>query len=197
MNDQDKTEDEFTILRRRVVDLKASGTEHQRTEKMLQESEKGIGSMEGTSSYLLRSLAAIPVPAFIALIATLAILDIRVMFEPSLLPLLDTVFVSVIAIIVAYLSAKSYLRTGSLSLLLLGSGVLAFGAGNYVVGWLLGAPGGAEVGATIHSTGALFGSVFHLVSAVLILAAVSPFADKVLQLKNNLKLPNRFLLQRF
>ena len=115
MNDQDKTEDEFTILRRRVVDLKASGTEHQRTEKMLQESEKGIGSMERISSYLLRSLAAIPVPAFIALIATLAILDIRVMFEPSLLPLLDTVFVSVIAIIVAYLSAKSYLRTGSLS----------------------------------------------------------------------------------
>ncbi len=32
MNDQDKTEDEFTILRRRVVDLKASGTEHQQQE---------------------------------------------------------------------------------------------------------------------------------------------------------------------
>jgi len=174
MGDQDKTEDEFTILRRRVADSKASGTEHQRTEKMLQESEKGIGSMERTSSYLPRSLAAMPVPAFIVLIATLAILDIRVMFEPSLLPLLDTVFVSVIAIIVAYLSAKSYLTTGSLSLLLLGSGVLAFGAGNYVVGWLLGAPGGAEVGATIHSTGALFGSVFHLVSAASILAAVTP-----------------------
>jgi hypothetical protein len=32
MNDQDKTEDEFTILRRRVAGLKASGTEHQQQE---------------------------------------------------------------------------------------------------------------------------------------------------------------------
>jgi len=175
MNDQDKTKDEFIILRQRVAGLKASGTEHQRTEKIPQESEKekGIAKMKRTSPYLLRRLAAIPVPAFIALIVTLAILDIRVMFEPSLLPLLDTVFVSIIAIIVVYLSAKSYLTTGSLSLLLLGSGVLAFGTGNYVAGWLLGAPGGAEVGATIHSTGALFGSVFHLVSAASILAAVT------------------------
>ena len=179
MNDQYKTKDEPmnepAILRQRVPDLKASEGDHKQPEKMLPESEKGIRRTGRGSADLLRYLALVPVPPFIALIAMLTILDIRVIFEPSgLLPVLNTVFVSVIALLVAYLSAKSYLATGSLNLLLLGCGVLAFGCGNQVAGWLLGAPGGADLFVTIDNTGALFGSVFHLVGAASTLAAVTP-----------------------
>ena len=164
MNDQNNTKDELmnesTILHQRVADLKTS--------------ETGPKGAEKTSSYLLKRLAAILVPGFIALIVTLAILDIRVVLEPPLLlPILNTVFLSVIAYVVAYLSVKSYLTTGSLSLLLLGGGVLVFGSGNQVAGWLRDALGGANAVMTIHNTGALFGSAFHLLGAVSILAAVT------------------------
>jgi len=65
------------------------------------------------------------------------------------------VFVSVIAFGVTCLSARSYLTTGSLTLLLLGGGVLAFGAGNLVASSLIGPPGGRNVTVTMHNAGAL------------------------------------------
>ena len=178
MNDQDKTKDEVmnepAISREPVPDLKASEADDNQPENLLPESEKGIRRTGRATSHLPRRLAAIPVPAFIALIAILVMLDMRVIFEPPLLlPVLNTVLISVIAILVAYLSARSYLKTGSLNLLLLGSGVLAFGSANQVAGWLLGAPGGANISLTIDNTGVLFASVFHLVGAASTWAAVA------------------------
>ena len=173
MNDQHKTNDESMsgsgILRQRVPDLKASEDDHKQLDR-----EEGVRRTGRGSADLPRRLAPIPVPAFIALIAILAVLDIRVMVEPYvLLPVLNTVFISVMAFLVAYLSARSYVATGSLNLLLLGSGVLAFGSANQVAGWLLGAPGGADAFMTIANTGALFASVLHLVSAASTSAALT------------------------
>jgi len=126
------------------------------------------------TKHLFKRLGAIAVPAFIAIIATLAILDIRAVFEPRLLLfILNTVFLSVTAFVVAYISARSYLAGGSLNLLLLSCGVLAFGAANPVAGWLIGPPGGPNVAVTIHNVGALLGSVFHAAGAILTSAGVT------------------------
>jgi len=124
---------------------------------------------------LSKHLGAIGVFAIIGIIATLAALDIRVVFEPPLLlAILNTVLISFIFSIVAYISAKSYLAGGSISILTLGCGVLAFGIANLVAGCLVGSPGGPGVSVTIHNTGALFGAVFHLVSAALISMGLTP-----------------------
>jgi PAS domain S-box-containing protein len=117
---------------------------------------------------LLHFIAQGIIPVFIVIIAVLAILDIRVVSEPPLLLfILNTLFISVVSFVVAYISARNYLARGSLSFLLLGCGVLAFGSGNLVAGWLIGPPGGPNAAVTIHNIEALFGSVFHVVSAAL------------------------------
>ncbi|MFB0526822.1 MAG: PAS domain S-box protein [bacterium] len=127
---------------------------------------------------LFRRLGAIAIPVLIVAIAILAILDIRVVFEPPLLlPLLNTVFISIVSFAVAYISARCYLSTGLPNILLLGCGVLGFGTGNLVSGWLITFPGAPNINVTIHNTGALFGSLFHAVSAMLPLPEIT--AEKV------------------
>jgi len=87
------------------------------------------------TEYLLERLGAIAVPGFIAIIATLAILDIRAVFEPrSLLFILNAVFISIIPFVVAYIAARSYLTSGSPGSLFLGCGVLAFGSAGLLAG---------------------------------------------------------------
>ncbi|MCK4721884.1 MAG: hypothetical protein KAT75_01210, partial [Dehalococcoidia bacterium] len=179
MNDQDKAKNkvvsESAISDQKAADLEASETDDNQQEKLPPASEKGIQKRERAASRLVRRFALTAVPAFIALIAILAILDIRLVFEPSLLlPVLNTVFISIMAFLVAYLSARGYLKTGSLNLLFVGTGVLAFGSTNQVAGWLLGAPGGIDAFITVGSTGLLFGSVFYLVGAASTLTAVTP-----------------------
>ena len=179
MNDQDKAKNkvvsEPAISDQKAADLEASETDDNQQEKLSPASEKGIQKRERAASRLVRGFALTAVPAFIALIAILVILDIRLVFEPSLLlPVLNTVFISIMAFLVAYLSARGYLKTGSLNLLLVGTGVLAFGSANQVAGWLLGAPGGIDAFLTVGSTGLLFGSVFHLAGAASTLTAVTP-----------------------
>ena len=70
------------------------------------------------------------IAAIIVIIAVLAILDIRTVFEPPLLLfILNTLFISIMSFVVASISARNYLKRGSLSFLLLGCGVLAVGSG--------------------------------------------------------------------
>jgi PAS domain S-box-containing protein len=117
---------------------------------------------------LYKYLAAIPIPAFIVLIVALTPFDNRVVFEPPwLLPILNTVFIFAIYFAVAYISAKSYLASGSLSIFLLGCGMLVFGSAALLGGWLIAAPGGINVNVTLVNIGALLGSIFHLMGAML------------------------------
>ncbi|MGA9349193.1 MAG: hypothetical protein WBW48_10370, partial [Anaerolineae bacterium] len=95
------------------------------------------------TKHLFRRAGAIAVPAFIVIIATLAVLDIRVVFEPPLLlPILNTVFLSAIPLAVAYIAARTYLVNDSLGFLLLGCGMLVWGSGGLIAGWLITPPGG-------------------------------------------------------
>jgi PAS domain S-box-containing protein len=133
----------------------------------------------GSGSHVFRRLGVISLFVFVALIAILVRLDLRAVFEPPLLlPVLATVFLSVIPVVVAYFSARGYVSSGSRNLLLLGCGMLAFGSGSLLAGWLIAAPGGPNIAETIHNIGALVGAVFYVTGAILTSAGILPDAGK-------------------
>ena len=120
------------------------------------------------TSHFLGRLGPVVIAGFIVIIATLALLDIRAVFEPPLLLfILNTLFLSIVAFIVAYMSATSYLAGGSVNLLFLGCGVLVLGATSPIAGWLIHPPGGPNVAVTIYNIGALVASAFHFVGVAL------------------------------
>ena len=115
-------------------------------------------------------IGAVPLPVFIGLVAIFDIilpppaqLGSGLRFEPAYLnAILYTLFVSLTSFLVAYISLKSYLQTGSIVLLLLGSASLALGSTSILGTWLANLPGELNAGITIVNTGALCASIFHL-----------------------------------
>ncbi len=108
------------------------------------------------------------VVASVSCIIVLFIADISVIFEPPyLLPVTNTIFTAIIPIIVAFFAARTYLKSGSLSVFLMGCGMLSFGISAALAGWLRPAQNGANINVTIYNTGALVGSLFHISGAVL------------------------------
>jgi hypothetical protein len=80
------------------------------------------------SSRSVKILGLIPIPAIIIVMTMLYMLNINTVFDPPfLLTILNTAFISVSSFVVSYISTKSYLKTGSLSLSLLRSGALVLG----------------------------------------------------------------------
>ena len=67
----------------------------------------------------------------------------------------------------AFFAARTYLRTGSLSVLLMGCGMLGFGLCAGSAGWLREIQGGANFNVTIYNTGALLGSLCHVTGAAI------------------------------
>src|SRR5207253_3971713 len=95
-------------------------------------------------------------------------------FNPLLVfATLQTLFLFGTSVVVAYISLKSYLSGGSRTILLLGSGTLAWGFASMVAAWLLGPPGGPNIGVTISNSGALFASLFYIASAATTIRASS------------------------
>ena len=122
-------------------------------------------------------LSFLPIPALIAIIAALySIVKPSLFFEPAwLLPITNTVFVTVVFFIVAYIAMRNYRATGRIQILLLGCGVLAFGIGGIVAGLARSVPGaGANLNVTIYNTSALIGAIFHFIAAWILLAGISP-----------------------
>ena len=126
-----------------------------------------------------RHLSFIPIPALIAILAVLYLtIKPSLFFEPAwLLPVTNTVFVTLVCFIVAYIAMRNYKATGRIQVLLLGSGVLAFGIGGVVAGLVRSVPGaGANLNVTIYNTGAFLGALLHFIAALLLLAGISPEA---------------------
>ena len=110
----------------------------------------------------------LPIPALAAAIGLVRFAFAPgLVFEPSwLLPLLNTLFVTLVCFAVAYLAARNYRATGRLQVLLLGAGVLVFGTGGAVAGFLRHLPGsGANLNVTTYNTAALLGGVCHFAAA--------------------------------
>ena len=74
----------------------------------------------------------------------------KYVFEPPwLLFALNTVFITGLCLLIAWLCFRSFLRGGFLNVLLLGCGVLAFGLSSFVAGWLIRPPYGLNDTVTI------------------------------------------------
>lgn len=87
----------------------------------------------------------------------------ELIFDPPLLVImLTTVFVSGMAFAVTYVSARTYMTTGSLKLLL-GTGMLALATGCLGV-WLRRFPSGVNLLVTTHNIGMLLGSALCFAS---------------------------------
>ena len=106
--------------------------------------------------------------ASVLIIIALFVLDLNVIYEPPLLlPFTNTIFTAIIPIIVAVFAARTYLKSGSLSVLLMGCGMLSFGVSAALAGWLRPVQHGANINVTVYNTGALAGALFHIAGAAL------------------------------
>jgi hypothetical protein len=106
--------------------------------------------------------------AYILFIAYLAVVDVNVVFEPPLLlPITNTLFTAIIPLVVALVAARVFLKSGSFSIFLMGCGMLSFGISAAFAGWLIRAQDGTNINVTIYNSGALLGSLFHIVGAAL------------------------------
>lgn len=98
------------------------------------------------------------------LFLALDILDIHEDYRLYLpIPLLNTVFLFVIAVFVAYFSAKNYVVTGAPILLGLGCASLFLGLGRLFKCWMTGLD--VHINITIDESATLLASIIHLVAA--------------------------------
>ncbi|MGO9118407.1 MAG: PAS domain S-box protein [Desulfomonilaceae bacterium] len=113
-------------------------------------------------------LALLLVPAYVVVIGVLDTLEIKAVFEPPLLLLvLNTLFLGIVPVAVAYIAARVYLMTGSSSIFLTGCGMLTFGLCTIPAGGLVEMTGGPNLTVTIHNTGALVGGFFLAMGSIL------------------------------
>jgi hypothetical protein len=110
----------------------------------------------------------------------LNVLDINENYRLHLpVAVLNTVFISTIAILVASIAAVNYIANGSSVLLGLGCGVLAFGVSSLLKGWLIDRD--LYLLITVHDYSALIASAMHLVGAALAMVRSRPTASKLTQ----------------
>jgi len=123
---------------------------------------------------LLKRLGAVFILAYVFVIAILAASGVRtIVGTPFIVFALNAILVPIASFTVAYLSAKSFLSDGSLPLLYLGSGVLAFGLVSLVSSWTVYFPGEMNVSVTVYCVGAFVASILHLVSGFQALSGIN------------------------
>ena len=118
----------------------------------------------------LTRLGIIPVVAIAISIAIIVIFNIaeHVFNPPYLQFILQVFFVFGSSIAIAVISARAYLGSGSLNVLLLGSAVLISGLASTIASWTVSLS--ANEAATIGNVGILFSSFVILLSAIITLA---------------------------
>ena len=118
----------------------------------------------------------LPLPLFIGLIAALNFtIDPAVYYDPGwLIPVTNTLFVTLIYLTVAYVAMRSFTATGQIQILLLGCGTLIFGLEAVCAGFARGLPAGANLNVTIYNAGALITTFFFSVATMMVLAGLSP-----------------------
>jgi len=122
-----------------------------------------------------RLLGFLPIPLLAGIIAMLYfVVDPSAYYDPGwLIPVTNTLFVGLICFGVAFISMRNFRATGRMQILLLGCGVLIFGLGGVIAGFVRGLPDGANLNVTIYNTGALVGALFHFVAAIILLTGIS------------------------
>jgi PAS domain S-box-containing protein len=109
--------------------------------------------------------AWLPIPIFILLIGTLWLADMKIVIEPPyLLPLFNFIFSTAVAFFVSYLAVISFSRNASVTVLMLGSGMLFFGTVSFIAAIAI-QLGHINIGVTVYNTGVLFSGMCHLLAA--------------------------------
>ncbi len=124
-------------------------------------------------------LTALPIPFLMVLIVIIHFtVDASVSFDPEWLILTgNTVFITVLCVVVAVIAVRNYLATGRVLMMLLGCGVLVFGVGALLAAAARNLADGANLNVTIYNTAALIAALLHFVAAFLIVAGISPDTD--------------------
>jgi PAS domain S-box-containing protein len=111
-----------------------------------------------------------PIAALLLAIIGLWISDPPLSFESNLLILvLNFLFSTLVSLYVAYLIGRSFLVRGSLGLLLLGCGIVSWGAAGIVANVV--SQGDPSLDVTIHNGGVWLSALFHLVGAIFLLSS--------------------------
>jgi PAS domain S-box-containing protein len=139
--------------------------------RVMQNPEKAlidaIHSRNGSCLSLRDLCAFMSIPLFLALFVLLATDGPRGAFESFFLLLaLNTLFLSLIPLIVAYVSLRAYLASGHVSLIMLGNGTLTLGFGSLLAGLSPFLGGLPNTIVTVHNMAALGSGLFHLLGAV-------------------------------
>ena len=93
-------------------------------------------------------------------------LDMSESFEPKyLLAVLNTVFIGAANLLVFFLCARTYLKTGFISAGLMAAATLIMGLGSIFSGWMRYIAGGMNIYSTVFNINALVASVLHLTAA--------------------------------
>lgn len=122
----------------------------------------------------MNRLAWVPIPLFLTAIVALKAAGVRTVYEfPFLLLTMNLLFSTLIALFIAYLISRSFLMRGTPGLLLLGCGVLFWGASGFsgASAGLLAGPGSnfANATATIHNICIWLSALCQLSGAILLM----------------------------
>ena len=122
-------------------------------------------------------LSLLLIPSYLAVIAVLYLIGGTATFtDPITLLVLNTVFIGLIPLYVAYISFVSFRRSGPVSVLMIGAGMLFFGLGSIATGLVGFLPNSTNLVVTIFNLCACAGAVLQLAGALtaLIGAVVQP-----------------------
>ncbi len=131
------------------------------------------------SSLLRDALAAVPLPIIFILFVLIGSLDIRNVFDPpGLLAAMNTLFLSILPLVVFYVASKGYLQSGSLTMIMLGSATFTLGLGALLAGWVFSLEaGGPNANVTVFNLSALLSAIFHLLGALFAITGINPKKD--------------------
>jgi PAS domain S-box-containing protein len=120
--------------------------------------------LKHSASGLVR-FAWLPIPIFLVLIGFFRLVELKIVLEPPyLLPLFNFIFSTAVAFFVAYLAVISFSRNASVTVLMLGSGMLFFGTVSFIAAIAI-QLGHINIGVTVYNTGVLFSGMCHLLAA--------------------------------
>jgi len=143
--------------------------------------DRGLESkLQGTRHTMNKKYwGLLSLPLFIGLIAALYLtIDPVMYYDPGwLIPVTNTLFVTLIYLTVAYLAMRSFVATGQIQIFLLACGTLIFGLAAACAGFARGLSAGANLNVTIYNTGALLTALFFSVAAMMVLAGYSPTVE--------------------
>ena len=129
------------------------------------------------SPYVVRN-AWVPIPLFLVLIVALRFVNLPVTAEPwYLLPALNTVFLTSVAVMVTYLASQSFTQSGSVPVLLFGCGTLLFGVSSFVAGITI-ASGQVNQGLMIHNMGVFLAGLCHVPAAAVAISGLRRVARR-------------------